>query len=72
MYIYNSPLIYVLVFAKLGGTEYPWVTALLADKLTITYKPSKSNVDAVSLSRLNEIQTLNENTRATIFPLTYE
>ena len=49
----NNPLTYILTSAKLHATGHRWVAALSAFQFSITYKPGKTNTDAVdALSRL--------------------
>lgn len=58
VYTDNNPLTYILTSAKLDATGHRWVAALSAYQFSITYKPGKTDADA--LSRLP--QTLSVDT----------
>ena len=59
VYTDNNPLTYVLSTAKLDATGHRWISSLACFNFKILYRPGKANIDADSLSRLNDTETIS-------------
>ena len=55
----NNTLTYVLSTAKLDATGHRWISSLASFNFKILYRPRKANIDAHSLSRLNDTETIS-------------